>query len=137
MLDTRIVCWIAGRVPGVVPGTLLHRAALRAMHAGAYPLADALFERAADRYRLDLEVERLARLRVHQSMARALATGDPTRDPAACLEIEQRLARLQSIESLEPPFDVLPASRLLATWIAGTHRAEPAAGVAVPEHAAA
>jgi hypothetical protein len=120
VLDTRIVRWIAGRVPGVMPGALIHRAALRALHAGAFALADALFERAADRYRLDLEVEPLARLRVHQAIARVHATGHPARDPDACLDIEQRLARLQRIESLEPPFELVPASRLLATWIAGT-----------------
>jgi len=137
VLDTRIVRWIAGRVPGVVPGALLHRAALRALHARAFALADALFERAADRYRLDLEVEPLARLRAHQAIGRALASGNPARDPAVCLDIEQRLSRLERIESLEPPFDLVPASGLLATWIAGTRPATDMPHPGELEHTAA
>jgi len=116
LLDTPIITWLAGRLPVAVPGSVFHRAALSAAHRRAYALADALFERAADRYRLDLEVEPLARLRVHQAIARLRASGNPSRHPADCLDIEQRIARLNTIETLEPPFERVPANRLLATW---------------------
>lgn len=118
MLKPSMTTWVARRLPAILPGGTLHRAALAAMRRGRYPLADALFERAADRYRLDLEVQPLARLRVHQAIARIRAAGSREPSTAACLEIEQRLARLEEIESLDPPYALVPASRLLASWIA-------------------
>lgn len=110
--------WVARRLPAILPGGMLHRAGLAAMRRGRYALAESLFERAADRYRLDLEVQPLARLRVHQAIARIRAAGSRQLSSAACLEIEQRLARLEEIESLDPPYALVPASRLLASWIA-------------------
>ncbi len=116
MLDTPFVWLLALRLPTLFSGRALHRAALHAVAAGVYPAAEALFERAAEHYRMDLEVEPLARLRVHQLIARVRAAGDADRDTALCLEVEQRLTRLGTIESLEAPFDLVPASRLLASW---------------------
>jgi hypothetical protein len=98
-------------------GRALHRAALHAAAAGAHPAAAALFERAGEHYRSELEVEALARLRVHQLITRIRAARDPGRDAALYLEVEQRLTRLRRIESLEAPFELVPASRLLATWM--------------------
>lgn len=79
-------------------------------------MAEALLERAAAHYRIDLEVEALARLRVHQLIARSRAAGVPHRDEALSLEIEQRLTRMEWIEPLNAPFDLVPARLLLATW---------------------
>lgn len=120
MLDSPLIAWLALRVPTALPGAALHRAALGALARGAFPTADALFERAADHYRLDLEVEALARLRVHQLIGRAWASGDPRRDPELCLDVEQRLTRLERIEALEAPHALVPASRLLASWTVNT-----------------
>ncbi len=116
MLDAPLIWFLAIRLPWLFPGSALHRAGLEASAGGAYSAADALFERAARHYRVSLEVEALARLRVHQLIARARAQGDPGRDTALRLEVEQRLARLERIESLESPFDLVLASRLLASW---------------------
>ena len=116
MLDSPLTWQIALRLPALFPGTALHRAGLEANAAGAFPVSVALFERAARRYRACLEVEALARLRVHQLIARARANGEPRREGPLGLEVEQRLARLERIEALEPPFDLVPAGRLLASW---------------------
>jgi hypothetical protein len=116
MLDTPLLWQVATRIPSLFNGRALHRAALHAMASGAYDAADVLFERAAEHYRLDLQVESLARLRVHQLIGRVRASGDADRDTAVCLDVEQRLTRLATIESLVAPFELVPASNLLAGW---------------------
>src|SRR5262245_34294950 len=129
VLDSPIVWSLLIRFPWLCPGAALHRAGLEAIAAGVFPVADALFERAAGRYRASLDVEALARLRVHQLIARARAHGERGREGSLGLEVEQRLARLERIQALEPPFDLVPASRLLATWAvdrAPTEQAEAA-----------
>ncbi len=98
-------------------GAGLHRSALLAAHAGRHERAERLFEAAAGRYRRDLEVEPLARLRVHQMMARVLAGRDPSSDAQRCLEVERRLVRLDRIESPHPPFTLVDARSVLASWI--------------------
>jgi hypothetical protein len=125
VLDNPLVWLLAARLPRLFPGASLHRAALHATAAGASRTAEALFEGAAEHYRLDLEVEALARLRVHQLMARVRASADLRRDTVLCLEIEQRLTRLDRIESLEPPFALVPASRLLANWMVEARSVPP------------
>ena len=63
--------WILARLlPGFVPGRALHRRALAAYASGAHADAEQWFEAAVMRYRRELAVEPLARLRVHQLMAR-------------------------------------------------------------------
>jgi hypothetical protein len=128
VLDAPFIWQLAVRLPSLFTGHALHRAALHASAAGAHPAAAALFERAAAHYRMDLEVEPLARLRVHQLIDRARASGNPCRDEAAVLEIEQRLTRLERIESLSAPFELVPARRLLATWTRDPHRAPSGGG---------
>jgi hypothetical protein len=125
VLDAFLTWRLATRLPWLLPGPALHRAGLQAAAAGASRAADALFEHAAARYRLDLEVEALARLRVHQMIVRVRASADPRRDGATCLEIEQRLTRLRRIEALEPPFALVPSSRLLASWMAESRPSSP------------
>jgi hypothetical protein len=137
VLDTPFIWQLAIRLPALFTGRALHRAALHATAAGKSHTAEALFERAADHYRMELEVEALARLRVHQLIARARAGGDPRRDAAMCLEVEQRLTRLERIESLAAPFELVPASQLLASWMLDPLRPAPAAGPPATLHQAA
>jgi hypothetical protein len=107
-------------------GAELHRAGLQAAAAGDPDLADRLFECAAARYREDLAVPALARLRVHQMMVRA--EGAFARDMDTAFEfgpeIERRLLALERIEDLAPPFAEIPAEDLLARWSA-RFRMEP------------
>ncbi|MBI1798219.1 MAG: hypothetical protein HYR73_00865 [Candidatus Eisenbacteria bacterium] len=105
---------LAARVPVPIAGAALHRLGLSALHAGAFSAAERLFERAAERYRADLSVESLARLRVHQRIARLRARGQ--RDPERVVEVERQLYLLRTIESLDPPFAPIDAARLLASW---------------------
>ncbi len=99
---SRLSWRLALLVPGLFPGTVLHHAALWVSASGARDLAQRLFEAAAHRYREDLRIEPLVRLRIHQRMVGAMARrpGDP--DPA--LEIERGLLSLERIESPWPPF---------------------------------
>lgn len=91
---------------------VLHRAGLAALHEGRPEACLQLLRRAARKYRRDLEVEALARLRVHE----LIAQHGPNGDPESALEIERRLARLERIESIEPPFGTVPAHALMAAW---------------------
>jgi len=115
MLDVPIIRSFAITFPGLFSGRALHHAALHAVIAGDPGAAEVLFERAAERYRLELEVEALARLRVHQLVTRARAAGEPGREAELLLESAQRLARLGQIESFDPPFAMIPASGLFET----------------------
>jgi hypothetical protein len=100
----------------------LHRGGLHAYSAREYETAIRLFEGAALRYRGALKTEALARVRVHQLMARACAAGGWI-SPFS-LEVDRALTRLEWIESPEPPFALVPAHVLLASWL---ERAEAAA----------
>ena len=101
-------------------GADLHRAGLKAHAAGDPDLAERLFEAAALRYREDLAVPALARLRIHQMMVQA--EGAFARDTDAAFEfgpeIERRLLALEVIEDLAPPFGEIRADRLLERWSA-------------------
>jgi hypothetical protein len=96
-------------------GSDLHLAGLHALWAGEHQTAERLFEGAARRYRRDLRVEPLARVRVHQLMARACAAGG-SMSPLS-LEVDRALTRLDRIESPAPPFALVPAHALLASWL--------------------
>ena len=127
MLDNPIVWSLALRLPAVFTGRTLHHAALHAARAGAWNAAEGLFERAATHYRMDLEVEALARLRIHQLVTRARATVHPEREADLLLESAQRLARIEQIESFDPPFAMVPARDLFETGVtsrASVRRAE-------------
>jgi hypothetical protein len=105
--------------PRLFSGVTLHRGALLATYREDYALAERLFECGAKRYRGELWVEPLARLRVHQEIARLRALKFSRRDPERCLEVERSLARLERIEALEPPFELIDAEVLLASWLKG------------------
>lgn len=120
MLDSARLLHLAHHLPVLFDGAGLHRAALHEMARGRWEAADRLFESAAARYRDGVQVEALARLRVHQLMARVRSGAVP--DPEATqlvLEVDRRLCRLGRIESLESPFGFVEASTLLASWLPG------------------
>lgn len=115
MLDLPLIRSVAITFPGLFTGLSLHHAALHAAFAGDAGTAEVLYERAAGRYRMNLEVEALARLRVHQLVTRGRAAGESVREADLLLEAAQRLARLGQIESFDPPFEMIPASGLFDT----------------------
>lgn len=115
MLDSSWMLSLARFVPHAFDGPGLHRAALYEAWRGRPADARRLFAAAAVRYRRGLEVERLARLRVHELLVEVRAGSAAGRDGARVLEAERRLARLDRIEALEPPFAPVPARRLLAS----------------------
>jgi hypothetical protein len=117
MLDSRHLWLLATRIPRAFSGASLHRWALEALHASEYPTADRLFEAGAIRYRAELAVEPLARLRIHQLIARVRSMDHPERESETVLEIERLLSHLSRIESLAPPFELVEAHSLLATWL--------------------
>lgn len=126
MLDAPFVWSLALRLPALFPGRTLHHAALHAAGAGAWETAEGLYERAAAHYRMDLEVEALARLRIHQLVTRARAAGHPAREADLLLESAQRLARIDQIESFDPPFAMIPARDLFETGVSRRASAPPA-----------
>jgi hypothetical protein len=103
-------------MPMLFGGPWLHRGALAATHAESFELAERLFEAAASVYREDLEVEALARLRTQQAIARYRAGRFGAKADVARIEIERRLARWSAIESLSPPFEIVPAHSVSASW---------------------
>ena len=117
MLRSPRVWEIACRSPWLFAGEDLHHAGLHAMSAGEHETAFQLFEGASRRYRGELRTEPLARVRVHQLMASACAAGG--RMSPLSLEVDRALTRLERIESPEPPFDLVPAHVLLASWLEG------------------
>ena len=100
--------------PAPFDGAWFHRMGLAALHAGCPSEADRLFERGARRYREEIRIEPLARLRAHQEIARVQSSSHV--DPRRVLEVERLLYRLRTIESLEPPHAMIDAGRLLASW---------------------
>ena len=121
-LDSARLWAVACRNPWLLSGERLHLAGLHAMSAGAHKTAFRLFEGAALRYRDELRTEPLARVRVHQLMASACAAGG--RMSPLSLEVDRALTRLDRIESPEPPFALVPAHVLLASWLEGAEDGE-------------
>jgi hypothetical protein len=114
---------LACRWPLLVPAEHLHLAGLEAFAGGEPEAAVSLFEAAALRYRRDLRTEALARVRVHQLMVTACAAGG--RLSPLSLEVDRALTKLDRIESPVPPFPLVAAHVLLASWLSG---AEPGDG---------
>jgi hypothetical protein len=99
-------------------GAGLHHAALYEMSRGRWDAAERLFERAARRYRVEVRVEPLARLRAHQLIARIRGgrTAAAGRE-LAIVEAERLLCRLTRIESLNAPFALTDAHALIGAWL--------------------
>ncbi len=112
-------------------GARFHRAGLRALHERRFAAADAMFEAALVRYRREIEVEAIARVRTHQLMARVLSGAETRREAEYCLDIEHRLMQLDAIESPAPPFELVDAHALLGTWQIQARHAEGRARAAV------
>lgn len=125
MLSTSLARLFATRLPGLFTGAQLHRAGLAAFHGADYMVSDLLMEHAAERYREDLEMEALARLRTHQMILHVFA--GRLRDSQSTLEVDRRLSRLDRIESLAPPFASIPAHELIARWRGGADAADTGA----------
>ncbi len=130
LLESPRVWALACRSPWLFAGESLHLAGLHALACGEHETAERLFEGAACRYRGELRTEPLARVRVHQLMARACAAGG--RASPLSLDVDRALTRLDRIESPVPPFDLVPAHVLLASWLD-----EPAAAAGQAERLAA
>jgi 2-oxo-4-hydroxy-4-carboxy--5-ureidoimidazoline (OHCU) decarboxylase len=114
MPAVRLIRAFALAFPSLHSAPWLHELGLGAFKARDFASADALFERAAEACRRDLEIHRLARVRAHQLMARAVS-GDAT--AAECADEAGRLLdRLDWIEDLDAPFRPVEGSRLAATW---------------------
>jgi hypothetical protein len=117
LLDDILIRVVSLAAPGLVPDRALHHAALRAAAAGRLAAAERLFETAAGAYRVSLNVEGLARLRVHQRMARARAAGDTVREAEMMLEIVRGVNRLERLESFRPPHEMTDARTVLSEWL--------------------
>lgn len=117
MLDDIVIRVVSLAAPGLVPDRTLHHAALGAAAAGRHAEAGRLFEAAAAAYRDSLDVEGLARLRVHQRMALARACGDPVREAEMMLEIVRGVNRLERLESFRAPYPLVNARTVLSEWL--------------------
>jgi hypothetical protein len=115
-MEPRVLRAIAGVFPGFFRGDRLHRAGLAAMAEGDYELARWFYSAAAERYRREVAVEALARLRVHELIGRVQSLEERGLETELCLEVERRLTLLERIESLEAPFEMRPTRTLLANW---------------------
>lgn len=117
MLDDIVIRVVSRTAPGLLPGRVMHRSALSAAAASRFEEAERLFESAAISYRRTLEVEGLARLRVHQQMARARSLRDPVLEADRMLEIVRGLNRLDQLESFRPPHRMENARTVLSEWL--------------------
>jgi hypothetical protein len=124
-------------VPGLFPGAVLHHAALWVAASGARDLACRLFEAAAGRYRRELRIEPLVRLRIHQRML-GMFDAEPG-DPDPALEVERGLLSLTQIESPRAPFPLVDSRSLVGTWpsLVRARAAAPREHDAFPHRAAA
>lgn len=126
VLDDFVTRMVSRTAPGLLPDRFLHHAALSAAEHGCTGEAERLFELAAAAYRRSLDVEGLARLRVHQRMVRARAAGDAAREAEMMLEIVRGVNRLERLESIRWPHEMRDARTALSEWLgeAGAPEAE-------------
>ena len=127
-------------LPGLATGEACHRRALSAAARGDRAAAERWFALAIAGYRRDLEVEPLARLRVHELMLGVRpGGGEPPTDAASVMvEIVRRLNRLDRLETLDFPHELADARSVLASWVETHAVPAPATGAArAPSSAAA
>jgi hypothetical protein len=127
-------------LPAIASGRACHLRALAAAARGDRRSAERWFELAIAHYRRDLEVEPLARLRVHELMVGARpGGGEPAADAGGVMvEIVRRLNRLDRLETLDFPHELADARTVLAGWAETQEVAVPPAGtVRAPSSAAA
>jgi hypothetical protein len=106
-------------LPALASGQACHRRALTAAARSDRAAAERWFGHAIARYRRDLAVEPLARLRVHELMLGARpGGGEPATDAAGLMvEIVRRLNRLDRLETLDFPHELADARSVLAGWV--------------------
>jgi hypothetical protein len=106
-------------LPALASGQACHRRALTAAARSDRAAAERWFGHAIARYRRDLAVEALARLRVHELMLGARpGGGEPATDAAGLMvEIVRRLNRLDRLETLDFPHELADARSVLAGWV--------------------
>jgi len=112
-------------LPAIASGAAFHRRALDAAARGDLVAARRWFDLASERYRRELLLEPLARLRVHQLMLLpgAAAGGTGLDDvlgasgDGVMVEIVRRLNRLDRLEALDSPHELADARSVLAGWI--------------------
>jgi hypothetical protein len=108
---------------------------LREACMGGQGRALRLLEEAAERYRREESVEKLARLRVHQLMVKYQIQRSPIEKQKIIEEVVLRLSKLTEIESPEPPFALVDAREVLRNWmeekafVIGTGAVETVAGI--------
>ena len=127
-------------LPPFATGAACHRRALAAAARGDRAAAERWFGRAIARYRRELAVEPLARLRVHELMVGARpGGGEPATDAASVMvEIVRRLNRLDRLETLDFPHELADARSVLAGWVETHAVPAPATSTArAPSSAAA
>jgi len=106
-------------LPALAPGEVCHHRALAAAARGDHAAAERWFGRAIARYRRNLAVEPLARLRVHELMIGVRpGGGEPVTEAGGVMvEIVRRLNRLDRLETLEFPHGLADARSVLAGWV--------------------
>ena len=127
-------------LPAFASGRACHLRALAAAGRGDRRAAERWFELAIAHYRRDLEVEPLARLRVHELMVGVRpGGGEPAPDASGVMgEIVRRLNRLDRLETLDFPHELADARTVLAGWVETQAVPVPPAGAArAPSSAAA
>jgi len=116
-------------------GDRVYTKGLREACMGRHTRAMRLLEEAAERYRREESVERLARLRVHQLMVKYQIQRSPIEKQKIVEEVVLRLSKLKEIESPEPPFAALDAREVLRNWmeekafVIGVSTVETVAGI--------
>jgi hypothetical protein len=101
----------------VLPARRLHHLGLLWLSRDTFAAARILLDAAARRCRRELDVRRLAAIRIQQLMLVVRSGADPEREAELCLEVERALCRIDRLESLEPPFETVEARLLLARWL--------------------
>ena len=102
---------------GLRSGDRVYVKGLREAYLGHHGRAMMLLEEAAERYRREESVERLARLRAHQLMVKYQIQRSSIEKQKIVEEIVLRLSKLTEIESPEPPFAPLDAREVLRNWM--------------------
>jgi hypothetical protein len=100
-----------------VSGDTVYLKGLKDAHKGEHKRAMKLFEEAAQRFRKEESVEKLARLRAHQLMVKYKTEASATEKQRILEEVVLRLSKLAEIESPLPPFAPVDSREVLRNWM--------------------
>jgi hypothetical protein len=98
-------------------GDALFMRGLKLAHLGHTKRALRLLEEAAQRFRKEEAVEKLARLRAHQLMVKYKSEESAAERQTIVEEVVLRLSKLGEIESPKPPFAPADAKEVLRNWM--------------------